>query len=286
MRYLIIGGTGTLGKTLTKKLSVDPHNEIVCYSRDELKQQEMKKLFPNVRYIIGDIRDKPALVAAMFGVDTVFHVAALKHVDVVEHNPTEAVKTNVFGTVNVAEAAMECMVSHVVFSSTDKAVLPINIYGMTKAISERYLLGLNEGQQNTKFSVYRWGNVVGSRGSVVHSFADCIKENKVVPITHQEMTRFWINIEDATDFMLKTYVHASCNDVMIPEMKASSVLELAKAVHSVIDAKNGFETAEIGIRPGEKIHECLYSSHDHCLRSDTADRYSMDELISLVKKAI
>lgn len=284
MKFLIIGGTGTLGQTLIKKLRASGH-EIACFSRDELKQQELKKIYPDVRYILGDIRDKQSVITAMYGIDTVFHVAALKHVDVLEANPIEAIKTNILGTINVAEAAMECMVGNVIFSSTDKAVLPINVYGMTKSISERYLLNLNGGQQDTKFAVYRWANVMGSRGSVVHSFAASIKETGGVKITDPRMTRFWINIDDAADFMLKTYKKASLKEVMIPDMKASTVMALADAVCKAV-GQNEYKIEIVGIRPGEKIHECLYSSHDLCLRSDTAEKYTHHELIEMVKKVL
>jgi UDP-N-acetylglucosamine 4,6-dehydratase len=284
MKHVIIGGTGTLGTCLTEKL-LEAKHDIVVFSRDELKQQEMKKRFPDVRYVLGDIRDKRSLVPVLQGADTVFHVAALKHVDVLEDNPTEAIKTNVLGTINVAEAAIESRVKHVVFSSTDKAVLPINVYGMTKAISERYLLSQNQKQALTKFAVYRWANVLGSRGSVVHFFAKTLKEQGAVNVTDSRMTRFWIHIEDAVEYMLSTYKKASTVEPMIPEMKSASVMRLANAIAKSM-GKERFTINFVGTRPGEKLHECILSSHDYCLRSDTADQYTDAELVKMVKRVV
>lgn len=279
MKIAIIGGTGTLGTALTRRLSVE--HDIVCFSRDELKQQEMKRAFPKSRYVIGDIRDKQSVRNAIAGVDMIYHVAALKHVDVLEDHPTEAIKTNVLGTINVAEAAIEAKIPNVMFSSTDKAVLPINTYGMTKAISERYLLNLNATQSRTNFTVYRWGNVCGSRGSVVHVFAKTLRENGVVQVTDERMTRFLIHIDDAVKFMVES---KASKEVMIPPMKSAGILEIAAAVADVVGKKK-FDTVKIGIRPGEKIHECLFSSHTHCIRSDTAERFSRKELIDLIRRS-
>jgi UDP-N-acetylglucosamine 4,6-dehydratase len=282
LKYLIVGGTGTLGSCLVEKLE---GNDLTVFSRDETKQQEMKKRLPHVRYAIGDIRDKQSLRAVMHGVDTVFHVAALKHVDVLEHNAGEAIKTNILGTINVAEAAMEAGVQNVVFSSTDKAVLPVNIYGMSKGISERYLLNLNEKQTKTKFSVFRWGNVMGSRGSVVHAFAQSLRELGQVKITDAKMTRFWIHIEDAVDFMLGHYADAPTDRVMIPPMKASKVIDMAQCLAEIMRVKD-FSMSFIGIRAGEKIHECLESNHDHCIRSDNCDTYTPKELKALLRRVV
>ncbi len=283
MKYVIIGGTGTLGTCLIEKLYAD--NEITCFSRDELKQQDMKRRFPNVRYVIGDIRDKQSLRPVVAGADAVFHVAALKHVDVLEENPTEAIKTNILGTINVAEACMEAGVEHVVFSSTDKAVLPINTYGMTKAVSERYLLSLNARQSKTHFAVYRWGNVLGSRGSVIHTFAKSIREEGQVRVTDPRMTRFWIHISDAVDFMLDTYQNADPKEPMIPKMKAAPVMEIAEAMAKLIGVDN-LKVSFVGLRAGEKIHETLISSHEYCVRSDNCPKLSPDELEAMLKRVV
>lgn len=282
MKIVIVGGTGTLGNALVEALT---GHELVVFSRDELKQQQMKAKWPGIRYVIGDIRDKMSLRPVVAGADVVFHVAALKHVDVLEQNPTEAIKTNVLGTINVAEACMEGGVRHVVFSSTDKAVTPINTYGMTKAISERYLLNLNAQQDRTRFSVFRWANVMGSRGSVVHTFAASLRESGEVKITDPRMTRFWLHINDAVRFMLDHYENASLTEVMIPRMKSSTVLELAEATRKAVGVDK-MAVSFCGIRPGEKIHETMFSSHDYCLRSDTAERYTEDELVDLIRRSI
>ena len=221
----------------------------------------------------------------MVDVETVFHVAALKHVDVIEDNPSEAIKTNVLGTINVAEAALAAGVRHVVFSSTDKAVLPINVYGMTKGLAERYLLGLNRVQDATKFSVYRWGNVAGSRGSVIHAFARSLQEERVARVTDARMTRFWIHIADAVEFMLETYRMAAADRAMIPHMRAYGVVDLVQALADVLGVKK-FTVMFSGLRAGEKIHETLESNHDFCVRSDTAEMFTKNDIRELLRRAI
>lgn len=283
MTIAIIGGTGTLGTCLIERLY--GKEKLICFSRDELKQSELRQRFPDVKYIIGDIRDKSSLRPVMEEATTVFHVAALKQVPCLEDNPLESVKTNILGTVNVAEEAMRADVSHVVFSSTDKAVLPINVYGMSKGLAESYLFSLNRKQLATRFSVFKWANVLGSRGSVIPIFAKSLAEHNGVQITDPRMTRFWINIEDAVTFMLENFKAASLSDCMIPDMKASTVMELAEALAKLM-GKDKFQVHFTGIRPGEKIHECLYSSHDHCIRSDTAERLTQDELIAMLRRVV
>lgn len=281
MKVAVIGGTGTLGSSLIEHLSKSNH-QIISVSRDELKQQILRVQYPKVRFVMADIRDKQSIKMALRGVDVVFHTAALKHVDILEENPAEAFKTNVLGTMNVAEAAIEVGVPKVVFSSTDKAVLPINTYGYTKALSEKYLFSLNFKQLTTRFVVYRWGNVIGSRGSAVHTFVRSLKEKGEINLTDKAMTRFWIRIEDAVKYMIESYEWADTDEPMIPTMKASSVQRLALAISEtlgILDPKINV----IGLRAGEKIHECLMSSHSGCLRSDTAPQYTRDELLKLLK---
>lgn len=286
MSTIIVGGTGTLGRELTKQLLwADPEAKITCFSRDEMKQQQMRSEYPTVRYVIGDVRDRRTLDQVIAGHEAVFHVAALKHVDVVESNPVEAIKTNILGTINVAEAALAAGARYVVFSSTDKAVLPINTYGHTKAICERYLLGLNTAQSATRFSVFRWGNVLGSRGSVIHAFAKSLTETKKICLTHSEMTRFWIHIEDAVGFMMSRYETAALNRVQIPEMKAAKVLRLAEAIAKAKGVKK-YSVEVVGIRVGEKIHEQLESNHEFCLRSDNSPQYSDEELLAMVRAVV
>ncbi len=284
MKHLIVGGTGTLGTELVDRLLADGH-EVIVFSRDELKQQEMRKKYPFVRYVLGDIRDPRSINGIMQGVDTVFHVAALKHVDSGEANPVEFIKTNLLGTINVAESAIAYNVRHVVFSSTDKACLPINTYGMTKGLSERYLLSLNKSYGATKFAVYRWANVLGSRGSVIHSFVKSLKEDGIVHITDARMTRFWIHIKDAVDFMLRTYGSAPMDRPLIPPMRSARVVDIAECLASILGVKN-YDVSFIGTRPGEKYHEVIESNHDYCVRSDTAEQFSRADLQELLARVI
>lgn len=284
--HLIIGGTGTLGKALVKQLTHnDPSARIAVFSRGELAQQQMKQEFPKLDYIIGDVRDRNSLRMAMRGVRNVFHLAALKHVDVVEDNPMEAIKINVDGTKNVAEIALACDVKRMIFSSTDKAVLPINVYGMTKAISEKYLMSLNHRLGENFAKIYRWGNVIGSRGSAIPNFVRQIQDGKPVQLTNVGMTRFWIRIEDAARFMATTYGELSPSVRLPPDhMKAASVLSVIHAIAEIIGRKPKIEIC--GIRPGEKLHECLLSTHELCINSNTCDQYSHKELIDLLEPTV
>lgn len=279
MKALILGGTGTLGKELTRQLT-DRGYSVSVFSRCELKQKEMASYFTgkDVSFRIGDIRDREALSAAMKGIDVVFHCAALKHVDTLEFNPEEGVKTNVIGTMNVADAAVSQGVRYVAFSSTDKAVSPVNAYGMGKALSEKIILNRNRTQNTTLFSVFRWGNVVNSRGSVIPQFAYAISNGRRVKITHPEMTRFWISIESAVCFMIDKY--RSADGVMIPPMKAAPVLQVVSAIIAHMKAADtGVEF--VGMRPGEKIHEEIELGRS----SHSAEQYTHEELKLLVSKA-
>lgn len=277
MRYLIIGGTGTLGKAILAKLYDPKKNNITIFSRDELKQKELKNLYPNIKTILGDIRDKEAVSKAIYGHDTVFLFAALKHVDSAEENPFEAIKTNLLGVINVADACVENSVGYCVFSSTDKAVLPINVYGMTKAIAERYLMYKNRSQDITSFSIFRWGNILGSRGSVLNYFSHCLRNSLPVQITDSRMSRFWLRIEKASQYLLDHYKTAPEQDVVIPPMKAAKLEVLLDAVAEEIGVE-AYKITYVGIRAGEKIHECIESNHDFCMRSDTYEQFSKEEL--------
>jgi FlaA1/EpsC-like NDP-sugar epimerase len=283
MTTLIAGGTGTLGSTLMQRLTQRGH-KVICLSRDEQKQQALKKQFPDVKFIIGDIRDRRCLDRITDRVEAVFHVAALKHVDALEDNEGEALETNYYGTQNLAYWAIERLVPQFVFSSTDKAVNPLNMYGMSKALAENLLFRLNKEQRGTNFSVYRWGNVLGSRGSAIHTFVKTLMEDGSIGITDPAMTRFWILIEDAVTFMLDTY-RTNKNAPKIPEMKAALTTEVAACVAEALDIQK-YETKIIGKRPGEKIHECIFTSHEFCIRSDTAERFQHDELLAMVKRAL
>lgn len=283
-RYLVIGGTGSLGRSvIAELLKREPGADISVLSRGELKQKELKRDFPTVSTVIGDIKDKASL--NLEGFSTVFHFAALKHIDVAEEQPIESVKTNVLGTINVAERALSAGVANVVFSSTDKAVLPINVYGMSKALSEKYLLDINRKQEATRFSVFRWGNVLGSRGAVIHLFLKDLKEKGSITITDPKMTRFWIHIDDAARFLLDNYKDAPLFHPIFPPMKAASVTSLGEAAARYLGIKT-YSVTYSGIRRGEKFHECLWSDHDFCLRSDTCEHYSHEELLDLIRKSV
>ena len=284
-KVAIIGGTGTLGKELVRQLYQKALITIV--SRDELKQQNMKKEYPDCKYIIGDIRDRQALervfMAGSF--DTVFLTAALKHVDVIEHNPLEGIKTNIIGAVNCAEMAQRYMVKNFIFSTTDKAVNPINVYGMTKGIAERYLLSLNEDHTYTKFRCFRWGNVTGSRGAAIHHFVKSLKEKQSANITDKKMTRFWIRIEDAVKYMLDTYESANLSQVVFPDMAAAKIVDVIDVLAELLGVDE-YTLREVGIRPGEKIHECMYTSHDFCINSENCRQYTRPELKNLLREFV
>lgn len=281
---VLFGGTGTLGQALAKIIATESNYECTVVSRCELRQKEMHRLYPGFHYILGDIasdewkrqiKSRPLLV---------FNLAALKHVDIAENNVEACIRVNVKGTMNTADWAMDVGVPHYVFSSTDKAVLPINTYGFAKGVAEKYLYSM-QGKRDTAFSVFRWANVCGSRGSVFHYFAETLRNEQKIYITDPRMTRFWIHIDDVARFMWDRKTVASGERPHIPEMKASRVLDLAHAIATVVGVPN-YEIEITGIRPGEKLHECLYTSHDYCLNSNTAEQYSMDELEGLAKRVL
>ncbi len=282
---LILGGTGTLGRALVRTLSHEyPGINISVLSRDEHKQAHMRREFPKVRFIIGDIRDLDQ--RHFVKQDIVFHVAALKHVDGCEANVGECIKTNVLGTMNAADAAIAAGVRHFIFSSTDKAVDPINTYGYSKALSEKVLISYNKLNLGTKFSIYRWGNVLGSQGSVIPIFAETLRKERAAYITHQSMTRYWLPIDWAVRFMLRTFPDARTDRAMIcPNMKSASVLNIVKAVASIVGVPQ-YRVAPTGVRPGEKIHEVMESQHAPTVTvpsSDAADEYTEEELIEMLK---
>lgn len=288
-RYLVIGGTGSLGTELIRQLLEKPGTEkVTCFSRCELKQKETGALFqsnPKLHFRLGDIRDRDSLRRVMPGHDTVFHVAALKHIDSLEANPEECVKTNILGTINVADAAEDAGVRLVVFSSTDKAVDPVNTYGMCKGVSERILFSRNRPNAQTNYSVYRWGNVLGSRGSAIHLFAKSLLGEGVARITDPEMSRFWIRIEDACQFILGTYETATTAKPMIPtnSMKAAPVTQVISVIAEILGVHD-YKLITIGKRPGEKIHEALLSNHDDVsLDSSDALQYTRSELRSMIR---
>jgi UDP-N-acetylglucosamine 4,6-dehydratase len=281
MTYVLIGGTGTLGKELIRQIEArEPETRIVSLSRDELKIQEAKREFPRVRFVVGDVRDRDAVARVLWGAKAAFLLAAIKHVDVAEENPGEAVKTNVIGAMNVAEAAVAASVPYVVYSNTDKAVSPITTYGYTKALAQNYLLTQN-GRSFTRFSAFNWGNIAASRGSVIPIFAKTLRQEGKVYLTHPGMTRFWLRIEQAASFMLDNYRTAPTYRAMIPPVKGASVLRVARAVASTLGMEK-FDVEHIGMRGTEKLHEVL----DASLSSDTCEQFTDDELREFIQGVV
>jgi UDP-N-acetylglucosamine 4,6-dehydratase len=259
---LITGGTGSFGHKYVQTLieNYSP-KKIIIYSRDELKQYEMQQIFnlPCMRYFIGDVRDKERLTQAMNGVDFVIHAAALKQVPAAEYNPMECIKTNIKGAENVISAALANNVQKVIALSTDKAANPINLYGATKLVSDKLFVAANNisGGHDTIFSVVRYGNVVGSRGSVVPFFEKLIDDGaEEIPITHEQMTRFWITLTDGVKFVFKNFERMLGGEIFVPKIPSMRILDLAKAMAPTLPIK------VIGIRPGEKLHEIMVPSDD------------------------
>ncbi|HOV30416.1 MAG TPA: UDP-N-acetylglucosamine 4,6-dehydratase (inverting) [Anaerolineaceae bacterium] len=258
---LVTGGTGSFGKKFIKIMLEEYHPaKIIVYSRDELKQHEMRTSGyddPSIRYFIGDVRDRERLMRALYGVDIVVHAAALKQVPACEYNPMEAIKTNILGSSNVADAAIENNVEKVLALSTDKAVNPINLYGATKLAAEKLLIQSNAyaGGRKTRISCTRYGNVVGSRGSVVPLFLKQ-RENGRLTITDERMTRFWISLEQGVRFVIRCIEQMQGGEVFVPKIPSMRMLDLAKAMAPEA------EIEIIGIRPGEKLHESLISEDE------------------------
>ncbi|MGZ9165258.1 MAG: UDP-N-acetylglucosamine 4,6-dehydratase (inverting) [Anaerolineales bacterium] len=258
---LITGGTGSFGKKFTKILLEEQKpRKIIIFSRDELKQYEMQTMGlnqPNLRYFIGDVRDRERLVRAMHGVDIVVHAAALKQVPACEYNPMEAIKTNINGSSNVVEAALDSGVKKVLTLSTDKAVNPVNLYGATKLAAEKLTVQSNAYAAGTatRYSCVRYGNVVGSRGSVVPVFLKQRESGKVT-ITDERMTRFWLSLEQGVRFVIRCIERMEGGEVFVPKIPSMNVIDLAKAIapHAEFNI--------IGIRPGEKLHEVLISEDE------------------------
>ena len=278
---LVTGGTGSFGKKLTEIIlsRYKPHKYII-YSRDELKQYEMKYRFGeekyrSIRYFIGDVRDRDRLYRAFDGVDIVIHAAALKQVPTAEYNPFEAIKTNVLGAANIIDAAIDRGVGSVIALSTDKAANPINLYGATKLCSDKLFTAANNyvGGHGTRFSVVRYGNVVGSRGSVIPFFLEARKSG-VLPITDTRMTRFWITLEQGVEFVLACLDRMKGGEVFIPKIPSMKIIDLAHAVAP--DAK----LEEIGMRPGEKLHEEMISADDSRRTVILENRYVVTPVVA------
>ncbi len=269
----ITGGTGSFGRRYTETiLKRFKPRRLAIFSRDELKQFEMQQVYHDecLRYFIGDVRDRDRLCAAMTGVDYVIHAAALKQVPAAEYNPMECIKTNIHGAENVIEAALENNVERVIALSTDKAANPVNLYGATKLCSDKLFVAANNfrGEHRTRFSVVRYGNVVGSRGSVVPFFKALIaKGADHLPITHPDMTRFWISLQGGVDFVLKNFQRMAGGEIFVPKIPSIRVVDLAKSMAPKLPTK------EVGIRPGEKLHEVMCPADDSHLTLEFDDHY-------------
>ncbi|MGZ8221959.1 MAG: UDP-N-acetylglucosamine 4,6-dehydratase (inverting) [Methylobacter sp.] len=270
---LITGGTGSFGKQFVKTILAHfQPKKVIVYSRDELKQYDMAQIFnaPQMRYFIGDVRDQARLKQAMDGVDYVIHAAALKHVPVAEYNPMECIKTNIYGAENVIQAALAAGVEKVIALSTDKAANPINLYGATKLASDKLFVAANNmvGARETQFSVVRYGNVIGSRGSVVPFFQKLLDEGVTeLPITDERMTRFWITLQQGVDFVIKNFQRMHGGEIFVPKIPSATVTALAAAMAPNLPLKI------VGIRPGEKLHEVMCPADDSHLTLEFHDHF-------------
>lgn len=282
---LITGGTGSFGKKYVKTLLAKyKPRRLIVFSRDELKQYEMQQDYndPCMRYFIGDVRDQQRLVQAMNGVDFVIHAAALKQVPAAEYNPMECIKTNIHGAENVIHAALENNVEKVIALSTDKAANPINLYGATKLASDKLFVAANNmaGGHKTSFAVVRYGNVVGSRGSVVPFFKKLIAEKAShLPITDMRMTRFWINLQQGVDFVLTNFERMGGGEIFVPKIPSVRIADLATAMAP------GMPQQVIGIRPGEKLHEIMCPADDSHLTLEFNDHYVISPTISFTGRS-
>ena len=280
---LITGGTGSFGRKFTRTL-IEKHKprRVIVFSRDELKQYEMAQEFtsPQMREFIGDVRDPERLQQAMRGVDFVIHAAALKQVPAAEYNPMECIKTNVHGAENVIKAAIAAGVEKVMALSTDKAANPINLYGATKLASDKLFVAANNmvGYEKTRFAVVRYGNVVGSRGSVVPFFDKLIADGaSSLPITDMRMTRFWITLQEGVDFVIRNFARMHGGEIFVPKIPSVRITDLAEAMAP------GMPTNVIGIRPGEKLHETMCPADDSHLTVEFQDHFVLRPTIKFYR---
>lgn len=279
---LITGGTGSFGNECIRTLLEQCRPaRLIVYSRDELKQSEMASEFSQecMRYFLGDVRDRDRLTLAMRGVDYVIHAAALKQVPAAEYNPTECIRTNIYGGENVIQAALACEVEKVIALSTDKAANPINLYGATKLASDKLFVAANNiaGGRRTRFSVVRYGNVVGSRGSVVPMFRGLIAGGaRHLPITDERMTRFWITLEQGVRFVLEAFERMQGGEIFVPKIPSVRIVDLARAMAPELP------TRVVGIRPGEKLHETMCPADDSHLTLAFDDHFVIRPSIRFV----
>jgi UDP-N-acetylglucosamine 4,6-dehydratase len=261
LHYLITGGTGSFGRAFVRRLlATDSRCTLRIFSRDELKQYEMEREFradPRLRFFLGDVRDHRRLLRALDGADVVVHAAALKHVPLCEYNPAEAIKTNVMGALHLIDAAIDAGVSRVIALSTDKAVNPVNLYGATKLCAEKIFVHGNRyaGSRGTRFACVRYGNVVGSRGSVVPLFLEQA-ESGTLTLTDVRMTRFWLSLDQAVDFVLHSLDEMHGGEIFVPRIPSMRIVDLARAIAPRAMLK------EVGCRPGEKLHEILLTAEE------------------------
>lgn len=283
---LITGGTGSFGKRFVEHLTQHYQpKKVIIYSRDELKQFEMQQTHnhPCMRYFIGDVRDKERLKGAMRDVDYVVHAAALKQVPAAEYNPHECIKTNINGAQNVIDAAIENNVSRVIALSTDKAANPVNLYGATKLASDKLFVAANNmsGAKGPRFSVVRYGNVVGSRGSVVPFYRQLLaKGETALPVTHAEMTRFWITLDDGVEFVIKNFQRMQGGEIFVPKIPSIRILDLVESISGSREHKI------VGIRPGEKLHEIMVPEEMAHHSVEFADHYVITPAIIFFEKNI
>ena len=270
---LVTGGTGTFGRAFVSRLLKTEAKKIIIFSRDEFKQSEMQRDISDpedrLRFFLGDVRDLPRLERAFNDINIVAHAAALKQVPALEYNPMEAVKTNIFGTQNVIEAALNNNVDKVLFVSSDKAVQPINLYGATKLCAEKLMVSANSyrGQnRRTKFSVVRYGNVLGSRGSLVE-LINKQKQTGMITLTDERMTRFWITIDDVMEIILESLSLMAGGEIFVPKMKSLNIVDMIKTLAPECSVR------KIGIRPGEKLHEVLITEHEARRTRDAGNVY-------------
>lgn len=283
---LITGGTGSFGRRFVSHLlQYDRPKKLIIYSRDELKQFEMQQEFDAscMRYFIGDVRDQQRLKSAMKGVDYVIHAAALKQVPAAEYNPNECIKTNIYGAQNVIDAAIETDVRRVIALSTDKAANPVNLYGATKLASDKLFVAANNisGATGPRFAVVRYGNVVGSRGSVVPFYRNLLAEGRTkLPVTHAEMTRFWITLDEGVQFVIKNFQRMHGGEIFVPKIPSIRILDLVESM------SGNREYEIIGIRPGEKLHEVMVPEEMAHHSLEFEDHYVITPAIKFFDKTV
>lgn len=283
---LITGGTGSFGNRFVSYILKNYRpRKLIIYSRDELKQFEMQQVFDArcMRYFIGDVRDKERMISAMRDVDYVVHAAALKQVPAAEYNPNECIKTNIYGAQNVIDAAIAANVSRVIALSTDKAANPVNLYGATKLASDKLFVAANNmsGAKGPRFSVVRYGNVVGSRGSVVPFYRSLLEQGRhKLPVTHAEMTRFWITLDEGVEFVVKNFQRMQGGEIFVPKIPSIRILDLVESISGTR------EYDVVGIRPGEKLHEVMVPEEMAHHSLEFQDHYVITPAITFFDKTV